>query len=236
MKRITLEKICLVAALALGPVLAVSAQSIQSSAAPYPTAAPPAPAVAQGNGLLGSDYAEVDFGYDKEHGVPDLIHDYGFVYNQSVFRDGAWGTDANLGYDYLTGAAYGYHDYRDRAEAGLTEYFSSSWGSPFVTADAGGAWQRTRNVSRKSFAYDLTAGVEIPLAYNLFLTPFTEYQAEPHLYNHEIPLAFDPNHVWDYGVKATYRFTKTWSLSFGATLDQYSRNDLGYKAGLTCHF
>jgi len=235
MKKSIAGPINLLAALALGLTISASAQSLANS--PSSAAAPsPAPAAID-TGLLGATYAQADFGYQKEAvGIPDILHDYGVVYNQSLFKEGSWGTDLNLTCDYRTGSAFAAHDYRDTGMAGLTEYLVQSWGDPFVTVDGGGAWQHADNVARKSFAYSFTGGVQFLVLPNLFLTPFTEYQAEPYLYNHEIRHAFSPDHDWDYGVKATYRLTPHWSLSFTADMDQYSRNDLGYLAGLSCSF
>jgi hypothetical protein len=222
-------RINLMAVLALGVAASASAQSMSTSSAAPPTG--------PDTGLLGTTYAQANFGYQKEDvGIPDVLHDYDLIYNQSLFRAGGWGTDLNLTYDYLTGGAYGIRDYRNEGEVGLTEYLAESWGDPFVTADGGGAWQHAANVARKSFAYSFTGGVQFRVAPNFFLTPFAEYQAEPSLYNHEIPFAYYPDHDWDYGVKATYRFTPRVSLSLGADMDQYSRDDLGYTAGLAFRF
>jgi hypothetical protein len=226
MKKIIDHSTQLAAALALGLAVSVSAQSLSNA----PAAPPP------GGGLLGDDYSQVQFGYDHERvDVPDLLHEYGFVYNQPLAQTGLEGTDFNLNYDYLTGAA-GIHDDLNEGLAGLTEYLVQSWGKPFVSGDAGYAWQQAGGVSRKSFAYSATGGVEFAVLSNLALTPFATYQAEPDLYNHEVPLAYFPDHRWDYGLKATYRLTRQWSASVSADLDQYNRNDLGYLAGITCHF
>ena len=229
MKKIKIEQTILGAALALGLAISASAQTT--------TAAPGSSTVAvPGYGLLGSSYSEVDFGYLKEARNPEILHDYDFLYNQSVLKEGTWGTDWNLTYDYLTGSAAGFHDYRNEAQVGITEYMLEGWGKPFVTADAGYAWQRAGGISRKSFADTFTGGVEFSVLSNLALTPFAEYQAEPHLYNHELPAADLPDHLWQYGAKATYRLNTQWSASLTAAMDQYNRNDLGYWAGLSCHF
>ena len=200
MKKIIHHSTQLAAALALGLAVSASAQSLSNA-----PAAPP-PDAAAGGGLLGDDYSQVQFGYDHEKvDVPDLLHEYGFVYNQPLAKTALAGTDFNLNYDYLTGSAAGIHDDLNEGLAGLTEYLAQSWGKPFVSGDAGYAWQRAGGVSRKSFAYSATGGVEFPVLSNLALTPFATYQAEPDLYNHEVPLAYFPDHRWDYGLKATYR-------------------------------
>jgi hypothetical protein len=236
MKKIKIEQTLLGTALALGLAVSVSAQSMPSA-----SAAPPSPTVvsspaAPGSGLVGDNYSEVDFGYLREERTPEVLHDYDFLYNQSLVKEGIWGTDGNFTYDYLTGGADGFHDYRNEAEVGLTEYLLAGWGRPFVTADVGYAWQRAGDFSRKSFADTFTGGVEFSVLNNLAVTPFVEYQAEPQLYNHELPVANFPDHLWDYGVKATYRLDQQWSVSLTADMDQYNRNDLGYRAGLSYHF
>jgi hypothetical protein len=91
-------------------------------------------------------------------------------------------------------------------------------------------------VSRKGLAYSLTGGVEFQVLKNLELSPFVEYQAEPHLYNHGAPEASMPDHVFDYGVKATYRLTKEWKASLTADLDQHSGRDWGLRAGVSYNF
>jgi hypothetical protein len=111
-----------------------------------------------------------------------------------------------------------------------------SWGKPFLTVDAGYAWQRAADVSRKSFAYTGIAGVEFQVLRDLALSPFLEYQAEPHLYSHERPLANFDNHVLDYGVKATFRINRAWNASLTADLDQHSERDWGLRAGASYHF
>jgi hypothetical protein len=225
----------LLAGLALGLAVSASAQSAADS--PTPAAPPSPPPAVTDTGLLGTNYLEADFGFQKEAvATPDVLHDYGLVYNQSLVRQGAWGTDLNLTYDYLTGSAFGVHDDRDQAEAGFTEYVAQNWGVPFLTADAGGAWQNADHVARKSLAYSFTGGVQFEVLPNLFLAPFTAYQAEPYLYNHEIPHASYPDRDWVYGVKLTCRLTPQWSISLKANGDQYSPNDLGFGAGVSRGF
>jgi hypothetical protein len=225
----------LLAALALGLAVSASAQSLQSpSSPPAPAASAP---LQSASGLLGGTYGQFQLGYEKEDGgIPGVLHDYDFLYNQALFKSGDLGTDINLNYDYLTGHAFGAHDYRNEATAGFTEYLLQAWGDPFVTGNFGEAWQRADNVGRKSFAYSFTGGVEFPIVKDLALTPFVEYQAEPQLYNHELPYAFMPDHDWYTGVKATYRLTPQWSVSVTADMDQYSSQDLGFFGGLTMHF
>ncbi len=218
----------------LGMSAFASAQSMSNTPSNQP---PPSPAVAEAAfGLVGDNYTELDFGYQKQREEPDILRDYGLIINKSLLREGMWGTDGNLSYDYLAGYAGGLQDRRDEAQAGLTEYVLEGWGKPFVTADGGYAWERAGNVSKRSFAYTLTGGVEFSVLQNFALTPFAEYQAEPSLTNGDLPLAHMPDHLWTYGVKATYWLSREWSASLTGDFDQYNRNDLGYKVGVTCHF
>jgi hypothetical protein len=225
-------KTSLLSALALGLALSASAQETQSSTA---TSTEPL-AVDTGPGLVGTNYTELSFGYDKQQGAPSVLRDYELVSNGSAYRQGLWGVDANFTYDYVDGSAYGFDDRRDEAQLGLTGFMLESWGKPFVTADAGFAWQRAGDVSRKSFAYTGIAGVEFEVLRLLALTPFIEYQAEPHLYNHGLPTDNMYNHLFDYGVKATYRISRNWNASLGASLDQHSVRDWGLRGGVSYHF
>jgi len=78
--------------------------------------------------------------------------------------------------------------------------------------------------------------VEVQVLTDLALTPYVKYQSEPTLYNHELPVADFPNHLWNYGVLATYRVTRQWNASAGVSLDQRNRNDLGYSGGVSYRF
>ena len=158
MKKIKIEKTLLVAALTLG--LAASA-SAQSTAA---VSAAPATVPDSYNGLVGANYTELSFGYLKEEATPDLFRDYQFVYNEPVRASGGIGFDANFTYDYMTGGAWGYHDYRSEPLLGATAYLLEGGGKPFVTADVGWALQQSADRVENSYAYALTAGAEFQLA------------------------------------------------------------------------
>jgi hypothetical protein len=229
MKKIKTEKTLLVAALALGLTISASAQS-------GPSSPQGAPAQGPDGGLVGNSYTEFSLGYDKQNSTPGLLHDYNFIYNESVVKDAAFGIDGNFSYDYLTGGALGYHDYRNELLLGATAYAVESWGRPFITADAGWVTQQTADLTSNAFAYSLTSGIEFPVIKDLFLTPFVSYDGEPRLRDHEPSIATLTNFQWEYGVKATYRITREWSASLTAELDQHSSKDLGLRAGLTYHF
>jgi hypothetical protein len=230
MKKTNILNTSILSVLALGLTLSASAQT--QGAATTQTAASADP----GPGLVGTNYAEVDLSYQKQGGAPEFTNDYQFVSNTAFFKQSTYGVDANFTYDYLRGSSSGFTDHRDEALFGLTGYTLLNWGKPFVTADAGYAWQHAGGVSRKGFAYDLTAGVEFQVLKDLELTPFIEYSAEPHLYNHEAKAANFPDHLFDYGVKATYRINKEWKASLSADLDQRSIKDWGLRAGVSYSF
>jgi hypothetical protein len=231
MKKITLIQTSLASVLALGMAISASAQTMQAPAAG--TSEPDTTPVAIGPGLVGTNYSELSFGYQRQEGSPSDLRDYEFVSNGNVYRNGSVGADANFTYDYLDGSANGYSDHRDEAQLGMTGYLQETWGKPFITVDAGMAWERAADVSRKSFAYTGIGGVEFQVLRNLALAPFIEYQAEPHLYDHGLPLANLEDHLFDYGVKATYRFTPSWNASLTADLDQHSEKDWGLRGGVS---
>ncbi len=219
----------MLAALTLGLALTASAQSVQSTP-------PDAPESAPNGGLLGNNYTDFSFGYLKQTAMPGVLHAYDLVVNQTVAKEGVFGFDGNLSYEYLTGGALGYHDYRNTLMLGATAFAAESWGKLFLTGDAGWANQQTSDITANSLAYAFTAGVEVPVARRLTLTPFIEYQGEPHLQDHDTATANLPNYLWDYGVKATYAITREWSASLTAQLDQRSSSDLGFKAGFNYRF
>jgi opacity protein-like surface antigen len=238
MKKTNIKQTSLLSALALGFVLTASAQEVQSTTGTTTTSSAPSEPVAidPGPGLVGTNYSELSFGYEKQEGAPSILRDYEFISNGNVYKQGMWGADANFTYDYLNGSANGFNDRRDEAQLGVTGFMMESWGKPFLTADAGYAWERAADVSRKSFAYTGIAGIEFQVLRNLALSPFLEYQAEPHLYNHELPAANFDNHLFDYGVKAIYRIDRNWNASLGASLDEHSERDWGLRGGVSYHF
>jgi hypothetical protein len=229
MKKTNTTQTCLLTLLTLGLALSASAQAVQSTS-------PAATAVDPGPGLVGTNYSELSFGYQRQRGDPADLRDYEFVSNGSVYREGVLGADINFTYDYLDGSANGFRDYRQEVLLGFTGFLLQSWGKPFVTVDGGMAWERAAGAGRKGFAYATTAGVEFQVLRDLAISPFIEYQAEPHLYNHGLPLANLPDHLVDSGAKATYRITRQWSASLTADVDQHSYRDWGLRAGASYHF
>jgi hypothetical protein len=232
MKKTNIKQTSLMSVLALGLSLSASAQSVQNA----PAAQNDAAAVDPGPGLVGVNYSELSFGYQKQEGAPSALRDYEFLSNGNIYKNGDMGADANFTYDYLDGSANGFSDHRDLAQLGLTGFLMETWGRPFLTADAGMAWEHVADVSRKSFAYTGIGGIEFQVLRNLALTPFIEYQAEPHLYNHGLPWANFPDHLVDYGVKATLRLTHSWDVSLSADLDQHSDRDWGLRGGVSYRF
>jgi hypothetical protein len=228
MNKNTIKQTLILSGLALGAALSASAQSA-SSAAPNLTAADPGP------GLLGSNYSELSFGYQRQDAPRDL-RDYEFVSNASIYKEASLGLDGNFTYDYIDGGDFGFIDHRNEAQLGLTGFLMQPWGKPFLSADAGMAWQDAANVSRKGLAYSIEGGVEFQVLKDLALSPYIEYQAEPGLYNHGLPAADFPDHLVDFGVKATYRITREWSAVLGADLDQRSGRDWGLSAGISYRY
>jgi hypothetical protein len=215
--------------LALGAAIPARAQN-------EPVTTPDPATIDQGPGLVGTNYSELSFGYQRESGAPSDLRNYEFLSNGAFYRQGIWGADGNFKYDHTDGTADGFTDRRDEAQFGATGFMTQPWGKPFVTADAGMAWEHVAGVSRKSYAYTGVAGVEFQVLRNLALSPFLEYDALPKLYNHAPAVANFPDHTLEGGVKATYRITRQWRASLSATLDQYNSRDIGLRAGLSYHY
>lgn len=208
----------LLAALAVGAALPLSAQTTPESS----------------YGLLGSTYVAADFGYTHHtDGGPSVLHDYAVTYHQSVFYQEATGIDATLGYDTLSGSTRGETTHRQAFDLGLTGYLTEPWGKPFITGALGWDWQRSDGQGSHSLAYTLSTGVEFQLAKPLVFTPVLSYSGTPRLVT--APTAGTlPNFEWTYGGAFTYRLTRSWSTSLGATADR--NRDLTYKLGVGYHF
>jgi hypothetical protein len=229
MKTTNIRTAFILFALALGGALSASAQTQPAPAADTPVVDP-------GPGLVGTNYSELSFGYNREAGNPGAVRDYELVSNGAFYREGIWGADANFTYDYADATAAGFSDRRNEVEFGMTGYMTQSWGKPFLTGDAGMAWEHVGGVSRKSVAYTVAAGVQFEVLRNLALSPFLQYDGEPHLYNHAPAVANFPDHVLEGGVKATYSITRSWNVSLTASLDQYNSRDVGLRGGLSYRF
>jgi opacity protein-like surface antigen len=229
MKTTNIKTTCLLSVLMLGAAVSASAQT-SLTATPDPVTIDPGP------GLVGTDYTELSFGYQKQSGTPSDLRDYEFISNGASYRQGIWGADANFKYDFTQAGAAGFDDRRNEAQFGATGYMTQSWGKPFLTGDLGMAWEHVGGTSRKSVAYTVDAGVQFEVLKNLVVSPYIEYDGEPHLYNHAPAVANFPDHVIDLGVKATYRITRHWNASLGASVDQYSGEDLGARAGVSYRF
>jgi hypothetical protein len=226
MKKTKIESTLLAAVLAVGLAASASAQTSQANAS----------APDSYNGLIGANYTSLSLGYLKEDSTPDLFHDYQFLMNQAVRAAGPFGFDANFSYDYMTGGAWGYHDYRNTALIGTTAYLPESWGKPFLTADIGWALQQAGDIVADSFAYSLETGVEFQVTGRLVLTPFASYEAAPRLRQNNPSVVDIPDFVFDYGAMATYRLTHDWSATLSAALDQHRSSDLGLRGGFSYHY
>jgi hypothetical protein len=200
----------------------MQAQSQNPTQVPVPSGTGMANAPALGDyGLIGQNYYTLNFGYIHHvDGPPAVFHRYGFVANKPL----APGYDIGLAYDWLTGSAFGLHARQQELMVPLTAYLPTAWGRPFVEGSAGWVWQKAAGTSIDSFTYVLGAGFELQVRPSLVVTPLITYQEAPHLHDH----------VWNYGVKGTYRVTREWGVSLGAQIDE--DHDLEYTAGVNFHF
>ena len=237
MKHPFLTKSLLIAAtLALGFNARVFAQSATATAAP--AAAPSSQSYdnTPGVGLLGSRYVGVDYGYLRfdQAGGPQSGHEFGATYNQPIMPGldfTADVTDTSTGY-------FSTHPRETQALAGLTAYQAvNSWLKPFISGQAGVSFTRdaqlfsdsgtltrgTGGFDHDNFDYVLAAGAEFQVLPAFVLTPTVSYQ-EVHRFYHD----------WDYGVKATYRLTRHWSVSVTPEIDQHK--NLAYLGGVNFHF
>ncbi len=172
-------------------------------------------------GLLGTTYAGAEFGYTHHvESAPSVLHRYGFIYNTPLPE----GVDFNFNYDYTTGSAFGVKSHQQGVGLGLTGYRPQSWGKPFLQGDIGWIWQKAGKARSDSFAYTLKTGVEFQLLPALVVTPYVSYNGAKHLGVYE----------WNYGAKATYRFTKQWSGAFGVQLDE--QHNVEYALGVNFHY
>ena len=228
-QKIPLKLLVLAAGLALGASVAAEAQT-----------APPSSDNLQ-YGLLGSTYVGGFAGYlrpDGGPGAPNVVHEFGAVYNQNVMT----GLDLNLTYDDQQAHWGGGHPRSDEALAGFTSYVPlATWFRPYFSGQVGVDWQQTvaylpaagrYNTAHDSrFDYVLGAGAEFQVLPALVLTPFGGFQQIQEF-----------SHDWTYGVKATYRLARHWSVSFSPQIQQFhavnfdQSHGLGYIAGVNYHF
>ena len=172
-------------------------------------------------GLLGANYVGAEFGYTHQvDGGPRVRRDYGFVYNTPLPE----GLDFNFNYDYLTGSANGVTAKEQLAVVGLTGYRSLGWGKAFLQGNVGWAWDKVGSSRENGFAYSLKTGIEFQLAPKFVLTPYVSYDDAPDV----------RAQVWNYGLQANYRFTKDWSASLGAKIDD--DHNIRYAVGVNFHF
>ncbi len=182
-------------------------------------------------GLLGSNYVGLDYGYYHldQPSAPTNAHQYGAFFNQNVQP----GLDLSLSYDELRASALGANVRSDELLAGITGYAPvNAWLKPFLSAQAGFDWTQSlsgmsggdyNTVRGTHFDYVLTAGGEFQVLRALVLTPFAAYQ-EVH--------GFDRD--WNYGLKATYRLTRNWSVSLTPQIDEH--HNLAYLGAVNYHF
>jgi hypothetical protein len=212
MKNSQLKLLFISGAAVLGLATAASAQN-SSVAVPRP--------VGTSVGLLGGNYAGVEYGYTHQvNGGPKVLRDYGFVYNTPLPE----GLDFNFNYDYLTGSAQGVTAKEQLALVGLTGYRALGWGKAFLQGNVGWAWDKVGSGHKNGYAYSAKTGIEFQLAPQLVLTPYVSYDDAPKV----------RAQTWNYGVQGNYRFTKEWSTSLGAKMDEH--HNIRYAAGVNYHF
>ena len=211
---------------ALGLVPAVRAQNSPAPAPGMPAAVEPGATVSNSSetadlGLIGQKYYGLEFGYTHHvDGVPNVLHRYGFAANNPLVP----GYDVGLKYDWTEGGTMSLHLRQQELSVPLTAYYYHGRVRPFIEGEAGWVWQQAAGGSNNSFAYLLGAGLELQVNPLLVVTPTVAYQDFPHLYDR----------VWKYGAKATYRFRREWSGSFGLKLDEHQ--NLEYAVGLNWYF
>jgi hypothetical protein len=187
---------------------------------------PPPAVTAPSGGLLGQDYLALTDTYLRHNeGPPRVDHDYGFAFNQAVTP----GLDATADYDWLTGSGRGVHDWRQQALIGANWFEPLAWGRPFLGGEAGWAWQRFNRQFQGGFTYRLSAGVEFVAGGGWAFAPYAQYQQW-----HALSAAGWASHDWNFGVRASLRLGRSWSLILDPQLDQH-RNP-AYQAGLAFHF
>jgi opacity protein-like surface antigen len=238
MKSHLLTKSLLIAAtLALGFSGRALAQTATAPAAPAATSSSTYDSNAPGVGLLGSRYVGLDYGYLRydQPRSPRSGHEFGAAYNQPLMP----GLDFTAAVIDTSTGYFTTHPRSTQALAGLTAYQSvNSWLKPYLSGQAGVAFNRdaqlfsdsgilthdSHNVyDHDNFDYVLSAGAEFQVLPALVVTPFVSYQ-EIHRFYHD----------WDYGVKATYRLSRHWSVSVTPQIDEHK--ELAYLGGINFHF
>lgn len=222
-KRNTSIKYLILTAAFAGLALSGSAQTATNTPAPNDLST----ATGTGYGLLGADYAGLEFGYTHHiDGAPSVLHRYGFVANRPATPlSSGVNVDAMFKYNYTTGSDSGLHAWQHDAMIGATGYLNMARLKPFLEGNVGWAWTnnnfRTKN---DSFAYLVGAGAEVQVAERFVITPYANYRETPHFHSH----------VWTYGTKAAYRLTRQWSGLVGGEIDE--NHNIEYRVGVNRHF
>jgi len=221
------------AALALGTfgssAFAQTATTAAAPAVPVTGTGSPDPT----DGLLGTRYVGVDYGYlrfDQPRG-PHSGHEFDAYFNQPLQP----GLDFTASASDVSAGYFGTRPRTDQLLAGLTAYQPvNSWFKPFISGQAGIAFNRDAELfsssgvlsehnSYDNFDYVLGAGAEFQVLPALVVTPFATYQ-EIHQFSHD----------WEYGAKVSYRIVPRVSVSFTPEIDQH--HNLGYLTGVNFHF
>jgi len=213
-----LKYLILAAAASLGLAIAAAAQSADT------VVTAPAP-VEAGPGLLGSGYTSVTFRYtDLDNGPPSARRGVELAFNQPLQA----GLDFKLGYDWSRASADPIRLTFQDLNAGVAAYTKLEWGKPFVQALGGWEWRRGGGTADSSFAYTLGTGVEFQVAPAVVLTPYVNFVRATGFNRSEL----------DYGVKATYRVNRQWSVSAGYEYDavRHTKDQNVYTLGVNYHY
>jgi hypothetical protein len=207
--------------------LAASAQSINNNT---PSATAPGDMTSlsgTGYGLLGQDYAGLEFGYTHHvDGPPSVLHRYGFIANRPAApMSSGVNVDAMFKYNYTTGSDSGLHAWEHDALIGARGFLNFANVKPFVEGNAGWAWTNNNfKTKNDSFAYVLGTGAEFQVGQRVAVAPYVNYEEMPHFHSHE----------WSYGAKASLRVAREWSAILGGEMDE--DHNIEYRVGWNRHF
>ncbi len=209
------HRIILTVAAACGLAASVFAGGDEpNTPAPAPVAASDQALATGTTGLLGEKYAGLTYRYVDFDGPAGHADDYNFNFSQPLKT----GLDGLLEFDW-TDAGSATRDFS--LSAGLRAYRAAyAWGTPYVEAGVGYAWEKVAGMKDDSFLWRVGIGVEFPVAPAVTVVPYVRYDDAP-------SLARDGR--WDFGVKANYWVNKQWAVTVG--LDRDDDQNTGFMVG-----
>jgi hypothetical protein len=213
-----LKLLVVAAAAAFGLAAGVRAQS--------PNVAVPNPGAVPVQGLLGSAYAGVAGTYADLHGgPPSVARGWSLYYNQPLMD----GLDLTLDYNGMRTRAFGLKATDQRVDSVLTYFFKQDWGKPLVAAGVDWDWQHSDFASSNNgLGLLVGTGVEFQVAPAFVVTPFVNFVRQTASNQNE----------FDSGAKATYRFSREWSVTAKAQYDAIRSNPdrMEYSLGVNYHY